>query len=106
MGDHRIVVGIRVFGDVEIFLDYTPHVGKEGPMGADTAAIFRLCDIVSADRNKPAIADLELAVQLDEPFSLPAVLWAVSSAAEDQNQRMLPCSSERFRCFAVWSDSS
>jgi hypothetical protein len=90
VGDHRIVVRIRVFGDVEILLDDAPHVGKERPVGAETAAILiRLSNIVSADRNKPAIADLELAVQLDEPFGLPAVLWSVASAAEDQNHGML-----------------
>jgi hypothetical protein len=90
VGDHRIVVGVRIFGDVEIFLDRAPHVGKEGPVRPDAGAMFvRLSDVVRADRNKSAIAYLELAMQLDEPFGLPAVLWAVASAAEDQNHRML-----------------
>jgi hypothetical protein len=49
--------GIRVFGDVEIFLDDTPRVGEEGPVSADAATIFvRLGDVVGTDRDKPAIA--------------------------------------------------
>jgi hypothetical protein len=50
-----IVDRIRVFGDVEIFLDDTPGVGEESPVSADSAAIFvRLSDVVGADRDKPA----------------------------------------------------
>jgi hypothetical protein len=91
MGDHRIVVRVRIFGDVEIFLDRAPHVGKEGPVRPDAGAIFvRLSDVVRADRNKSAIADLELAMQLDESFGLPTVFGAVASAAEDQNQGVVP----------------
>src|SRR5580704_7194159 len=82
--------GSVYFGDVEIFLDRAPHVGKEGPMRPDAGAIFvRLSDVVRADTNKSAIADLELAMQLDESFGLPTVLGAVASAAEDQNHRVL-----------------
>ena len=40
VGDHGIVDRIGVFGDVEIFLDDTPRVGEERPVGADSAAIF------------------------------------------------------------------
>ena len=90
VGDHRIVDRIRVFGDVEIFLDRAPHVGKERPVRPDAGAIFvRLSDVVRADTNKSAIADLELAMQLDESFGLPTVLGAVASVAEDQNHRVL-----------------
>jgi hypothetical protein len=60
-------------------------------VGADSAAIFiRLSDIVGADRDQPAIGDLKLAMELDQAFSLPAVLWAVASAAQDDDHRMLP----------------
>jgi hypothetical protein len=63
MGNHRIVDRIGVFGDVEIFLDETSRVGKERPMGIDSAAIFiRLGDIVGADRDQPAIGNLKLAL--------------------------------------------
>ena len=49
VGNHGIVEWIGVFGDVEIFLDDAPGVGKERPVGADTAAVFsRLGDIVGA----------------------------------------------------------
>ena len=58
-------------------------------MGADAAAIFiRPSDIVGANRDKPAIGNLELAMEFNKPFSLPAVLGAETSAAEDENHWM------------------
>ncbi len=89
-GDHGIVEWISVFGDVAIFLDATPRVGEERPVGTNSAAIFiRLSDIVGTDRDKPAIANLELTMKFNKPFSLPAVLGAETSAAEDENHWML-----------------
>src|SRR6476660_410809 len=38
--DHGIVGGIRVFGDVEIFLNNASEIGEERPVGAHSAAIF------------------------------------------------------------------
>ena len=59
-------------------------------MGTDSAAIFvSLRDVVGADRGEPAIADLELTMELEKPFGLAAVLRAETSAAEDENHRML-----------------
>src|ERR1700676_3280950 len=60
VGDHGIVGRIRLFSDVEIFWNDTPRVGEESPVGTDSAAIFvRLSDIVGANRDKPAIGNLE-----------------------------------------------
>src|SRR5262249_54454619 len=90
MGDHRIVDRIRVFGNVEIFLDHTRRVGEERPVGTDSTAIFiGLSDIVGADCDKAAIANLELTMELNKPFRLPAVFGAETSAAEDENHRVL-----------------
>ena len=59
VGNHRIVERICVLGDVEVLLDFTPRVRKERPVGTDSAAIFiRLCDIIGANRDQPAIANL------------------------------------------------
>jgi len=60
------------------------------PISTHPAAAIFIClsDIVGADRDKPAISDLKLAMEFDQPLSLPAVLGAVTSAAEDQNHRM------------------
>ena len=89
VGDHGIVKRIGVFDDVEIFLDDAPGVGEERPVGADSAAILiRLSDIVGANRNQPAIGDLELTMECNEPFSLPMVFGAETSAAEDENHWM------------------
>jgi hypothetical protein len=89
VGDHGIVDRISVFGDVEIFLDDTPRVGEERPMGTDSAAIFiRLSDIVGANRDKAAKGNLELTMDSISP-SGPAVLGAKTSAAEDENHWMV-----------------
>jgi hypothetical protein len=86
MRDHGIVERIGVFGDVEVFLDFTPWVGEERPVCADSCAIFiRLRDIVSADRDQPAIRNLEFTMELNQPFRLPAVLGSVTPAAEDED---------------------
>jgi hypothetical protein len=90
VGDHGIVDRIGVFGDVEIFLNHTPGVGEKRPVGTDSAAIFvRLSDIVDANRDKPAIANLKLTMEFNKPFSLPAVLGAEAAAAEDKSHWML-----------------
>jgi hypothetical protein len=90
VGDHGIVDSIRVFGDVEIFLDDTPRVREEMPVGTDTAAIFiRLSDIVGANGDKPAIGNLQFAMEFNKTFRLSAVLGAETSAAEDENHGML-----------------
>jgi hypothetical protein len=81
---------IGVFGDVEVFLDFTPRVGEERPVGADSCAIFiRLGDNVGADRDQPAIRNLEFTMELNQPFRLPAVLGSVTPAAEDEDQGVL-----------------
>src|SRR5713101_6711013 len=89
MRDHGIVLGVRVFGNVEIFLDNTACIREERPVGADATPIFiRLGNIVGADCDEAAIANLELTMELNKPFSLPAVFGAETSAAEDQNHRV------------------
>jgi hypothetical protein len=81
---------IGVFGDVEVFLDFTPRVGEERPVGVDSCAIFiRLRDIVGADRDQPAIAYLEFTMELNQPFRLPAILGSVTPAAEDEDHGVL-----------------
>jgi hypothetical protein len=55
-------------------------------MGTHATAIFvRLSDIVGANADEPAIANLELAMELHESFRLSAVLGTETAAAEDQN---------------------
>ena len=80
---------VSVFGDVEIFLDGPAGVGEERPVSADAAPIFiGLSDVVGADRDEAAIADLHLAMESKKPFGLPPVLGAESAAAEDEHHRM------------------
>ena len=85
--NHGIVDGIGVFGDVEILLNNATWIGEERPVGAYSAAIFvRLGDIVGADRDQPAIGNLEFTMELNQPFRLSAVFRSVTTAAEDEDQ--------------------
>jgi hypothetical protein len=57
--DHRIVDRIGIFGDIKIFLDYTPRVGEEWPVSTDSTPKFiRPSDVVGTDGDKAAIANL------------------------------------------------
>jgi len=48
--NHRVVVRIGIFNDVEVFLDDATRIGKKRPVGVDAAPKFiRLGNIVSAD---------------------------------------------------------
>jgi hypothetical protein len=77
---------IGIFGDVEVFLDFTPRVREERPVGADSGTIF-IClrDVVGADRDQPAIGNLQLTIELNQPFRLSAVLGSVTPATEDED---------------------
>src|ERR1035438_452127 len=100
MGGHGIVGRVGGFSDIEIFLDHASRVGEERPVGTDSVAIFvRLTDAVGANRDKPAIAGLNLAMEFKEAFMLPAVFGTEPPAAEDENHRLL---SLQFRELAVF----
>jgi hypothetical protein len=59
-------------------------------VSADSRAIFiRLHDVVGADRDEPAIANLYLTMEFEKQFGLPAVLGAETAAAEDEHHGML-----------------
>jgi len=59
-------------------------------VGTDSAAILiRFSDVVGADRDQAAIGNLDLTMELNQPFRLPAVLRTKTSAAEDENHGML-----------------
>jgi hypothetical protein len=59
-------------------------------VSADSGAIFiRLHNVVGADRDKSAIANLNLTMEFKKQLGLPAVLRAETAAAEDEHHGML-----------------
>jgi hypothetical protein len=49
---------------------------------ANSSAVFiRLSNIVGANRDQPAISNLDLTMELHQPFRLTAILRAKASAA-------------------------
>src|ERR1700688_1980134 len=88
--NHGIVDRIGVFGNVEILLNDAPRIGEKRPVSSYSATIFvRLGDIVGADRDQPAIANLHLAMELQQTFCLTAIFWAEAAAAKDEHHGIL-----------------
>jgi hypothetical protein len=76
---------ISIFGDIQIFLDHAPRIGKERPVGTDSGAVFTsFRDVVGADCDQAAIRDFELTMKLDEKLRLAPVLGTITAAAEDE----------------------
>ena len=90
LGNHGIVIEVGVFGNIKIFLNNAPGVGKEWPVGADARAVLvGQSDVVSADRDQTAVSNFHLAMELDQEFGLTAILGTITTTAEHQNHRML-----------------
>ena len=80
---------VGVFRDVEILLQLAPGVREKRPVGADAGAeLIRLEQVVGRDGHETAVADLHLAMELQEPFVLSPVFWTEASAGEHQHQRI------------------
>ena len=68
------MLGIGVLGDVEIFSDFARRVREKRPVRTDATAIFvHLSGVVGANRDQPAIGNLELTMKLKKQFMLSAV---------------------------------
>jgi hypothetical protein len=91
MRDHRIVLGVRVLGDVEILLDLSRRIGQKGPMSADAGAVLvRQKKIVGTNGDEPGVTDFHLVVKLDQALGLASILRAVASSAENQDHGIWP----------------
>ena len=59
-------------------------------MSADTGPEFvRLEEVVGRDRHEPAVADLHLAMELQQSFVLPPLFGTEPPAGKDQHERIL-----------------
>jgi hypothetical protein len=83
------VIGVGVFRDVEILLHLAARVREKGPVRADASAEL-VCfeQIVGRDGDQAAVADLHLAMQLQQPFVLPPVFRAETATCQHQHQRI------------------
>ena len=83
---------IRVFGNIEVFLNYTPGVGQERSVCANSAAkLISLNNTVGGDCHQFAVRNLELTVELNnESLMLPTLLWTETAATEDKDHRIWP----------------
>ena len=107
VGNHRMVDSVRILGDVEVFLDDTANVGKERPVAPHCAAMLvRLSDTVDADGDQPAIVNLKFTMKRTRPSAWRRFLGQYSPPQRTRITGCCPCSSESFRRFAVWSESS
>src|SRR5258708_4394485 len=91
MRDHRIVLGVRVLGDVEILLNLASRIGQKRPMSASAGAVLiGRGNVVGADGDYAAVTDLHLAVKLDQTLSVAPILRAVSSPPKHQDHWIRP----------------
>ena len=89
MRDHRVVMRVGVFRDVEILLQLAPGVREKRPVRADAGAeLVRLEQVVGRDGHETAVAHLHLAVELQQPLVLPSFLGTETSAGEHKDERI------------------
>src|SRR6266404_2404367 len=101
MGNHRIVLGVRVLGDVEILLNLSSRIGQKSPMSADTVAVLiRQKHVVGTDGDEPGITDFHLVVKLDQTLGLAPVLRAEPSPAKHQDHGIWPLQIGKLATFA------
>jgi len=68
------------------FLNYTPGVGQERPVCANSGAkLISLNNTVGGDCHQFAVRNLELTVELNKPLMLPTLLWTETAATKDEN---------------------
>src|SRR5262249_16784530 len=78
-----------VFRDVEILLQLATGVRQKRPMRVDGGTeLVRLEQVVGRDGHETAVADLHLAVELQQPFVLPSFLGTITPAREHQRGRV------------------
>ena len=67
------------------------RIGQERPVRADAGAeLVALEQLVRADGDQLAVADLHLAVQLQQPLVLPAILGTEAAARQHDDHRVAP----------------
>ena len=77
------MVGICIFRDLEILLHSAAGVGQKRPSSPDgSAKLICLEQVVGRDRHETAVADLHLAVELQQAFVLSPLLWTETPAGE------------------------
>jgi hypothetical protein len=70
-------------------LHFTAGIGEERPGAPDCSPkLVRLDQVVGRERHKAAVADLHLAVELQEALVLPPLLRTETSAREHQDHRI------------------
>src|SRR5882672_6616288 len=89
VGNHRIVMRVGVFRNVEILLQLAPWIREKDPVSADPVAEFiRLEQVVGGDGHETAVADLHFSMKLMEAFVLPPVFWTEASTREHNDERI------------------
>src|ERR1700685_2627259 len=87
MRDHRIVLGVGVLLDIEILLNRSLGVRKEGPLGSDRCSkLLKSVVIVGRDRGDLSVRDRDLRIERGKFQMLLVFLWAVVAARERQDQ--------------------
>src|SRR5260221_12246577 len=84
--NHRVMHWISVLGNVEILLHLAPGIRQEWPVRAHTGTkLVRVQQVVRADGDEAAVANLHLSMKLQQALVLATVLRAEAASAEDHD---------------------
>ena len=101
MRDHRIVLGVGVFLDVEILLNFSLRVRKEGPLGADRCTKFlQRVVIVGGDRDDLSVRHGDLGVERSDFQMLLVLFRAIVAARQREDERIVALQLAEFAQFA------
>src|SRR5215212_1114986 len=88
--DHRVVIGIGVLPDVELFLDDSARIREERPLRTDRVAeLLGRVVLVGGDCGDFGVGDVDLRIVRGELEVLLVLLWAVVAAREREDHRIL-----------------
>ena len=88
--DHRVVLGVGVFLDVEVALDGAAGVGEERPLGADRGPeLLQGVMVVGGDGDDLRVADGDLRIVRCELQVLLVLLRAVVAPRQGEDQRVV-----------------
>ena len=103
MRDHRIVLRVGVFRDIQILLNGSVGVGEEGPLGAHRSAeLLQSVVVVGGNRGNLRVRHSDFRIKRGEVQVLLVFLGAVMAARKRQDQGIIALEfAEPARCACV-----
>ena len=99
--NHRIVLRVGIFRDVEVLLNGSAGVGEEGPLGAHRRAeLLESVVVVGGDRGNLGVCHSNLRIKCGKIQVLLVFLRAVVAARKRQDQGIIALEFAEFARYA------